>query len=78
LKSIIDDAIAQIQKGAGMIEAVPGKRRVRFVFIAAGLVAVVVGATVAGQSVAPRKTWSDYGGGPDSAEVHHPDANHPG
>jgi len=51
-----------------MIEAVPGKRRVRFVFIAAGLVAVVVGATVAGQSVAPRTTWSDYGGGPDSAK----------
>ena len=50
-----------------MIETVVGGRRVRFVVIAAGVAAIVVGATLAGQSVLPRKTWSDYGGGPDSA-----------
>ena len=48
-----------------MVEVVVNGRRRRF--IAAGIIAIVVGA-VAGQTLAPRKTWSDYGGGPDSAK----------
>src|SRR5438874_10758591 len=51
-----------------MFETVLGGRRVRFVVIAAGVAAIVIGATVAGQSPSPRKTWSDYGGGPDSSK----------
>src|SRR5204863_1310957 len=52
----------------GMLYRVLTGCRRRWVFIAASL-AAVVGATVAiGQSQAARRTWSDYGGGPDSAK----------
>src|SRR4051812_5295646 len=55
------------ERGVAMLHAgLRGFRR-RWVFIAS-LVALV-GATVAiGQSQIARRTWSDYGGGPDSAK----------
>ncbi len=51
-----------------MFESVKG-RKPKFAILAAGLASAVVGATVAvGQSQPPRTTWSDYGGGADSAK----------